>query len=253
LSEVPAAGDDDEIDGNAGDDQIVGDTEDDDDAGSGDEPAVVVPPWMDPGVLGFPWGDEILGDVEGELVGDPAEAAQLLDDSWPRQRWSALEILLAILGGMLAGATIAMAVKLVLARAVAGEALSFPGDKALQGWGRPADPAEAAKRLSDAEKKGLLEKARERNRSMIERRRAQRRARLLGTLFSDAPGSVVVSQPVDVMVEGRPVAVLQPGQPYTRIGFTPDGQTVVQWGPDTYDVGIVPTEALQTLPPPPPP
>jgi hypothetical protein len=188
----------------------------------------VVPPGMDPGVLG------------GPLVGDPGQVAQVLDDAEPDTGWSAMEILLAILLALTGVVTVALAVKYVLGLVIGGER---PDARLASMAVQPSsDIAAQLNRLEPS-----FDKARDR-----ERRRAAERIRSV-VVATKAPGSVAVSRPVDVTVGGRQVAVLQPGQPYTRIGFAPDGRTVVRWGPGADDIGVVPTEALQTLPPPLPP
>jgi hypothetical protein len=199
-----------------------------------ENPEVPLPPGMDPGVLG------------GPLAGDPGQVAQVLDDAEPGTGWTAMEILLAILV-ILGVATVAMAVKWVLGMVVAGER---PPAKVSTQLRKTASkpPSEIADFVN--KHRPLLDKALQRERSQL--RESRRRRLYRAIVATEAPGSVAVSSPVDVTVGGRQVAVLQPGQPYTRIGYAPDGQTVVRWGPGVDDIGVVPTEALQTLPPPSP-
>jgi hypothetical protein len=194
----------------------------------------VVPPGMDPGILG------------GPLVGNPGQVAQVLEDAEPDTGWSAMEILLAILV-ILGVATVAMAVKWVLGMVVAGER---PPAKVSTQLRKTASkpPSEIADFVN--KHRPLLDKALRRERRQL--RESRRRRLYRAMVATEAPGSVAVSRPVDVTVGGRQVAVLQPGQPYTRIGYAPDGRTVVQWGPGADDIGVVPTEALETLPPPSP-
>jgi hypothetical protein len=221
TTEAESAVGDDEADATEGEAEASTDQ-----APSGD-PGSALPPGMDPGILG------------GPLVGDPGQVAQILNDAEPDTGWSAMEILLAILLALTGVVTVAMAVKYVLGLVIGGER---PDARLASMAAQPSsDIAGQLNRLEPS-----FDKARDR-----ERRRAAKPLRSV-VVATEAPGSVAVSRPVDVTIGGRQVAVLQPGQPYTRIGFAPDGQTVVRWGPGADDIGVVPTEALQTLPPPPP-
>ena len=203
------------------------------DGDAGDSGVVLVPPGMDPGVLGSPLG------------GDPDQATQVPDEPEEDSRWSAMEIFLVIIMVVLSLGLVAAVVEWALEKAIAGDRLK----------GKLGTDLHRIVRGPRSAITGFLNSARKRFDFAREQVRSRQRKALRSKVVArEAKGSVVVSggHPVSVTAGNRQVAILQPGQPYTRVGFTSDGHSVVQWGPTADDLGVVPTEALQAVDPPPP-